>query len=198
LPGLDSLGSAQGYGLTLQQGGAALRALGLAGRLEGVGISSTAHYSYSPDGSLLGCYGRRVRQERQQEQRRKADGASANSNGGEKRCRVQVGGDGRANCHVPRQALRLLLHEALLPDTVRWGHRLTRYRSRAGRLLLDFDASGGDAAAQRTYECDVLVGADGIFSAVRAQKLGQGPGSLRYGGCKPSVPGQLGQAGCRS
>ena len=41
------------YGFTLQQGAAALRQLGI----EPVGISSTAHYSFDPQGAVLGCYG---------------------------------------------------------------------------------------------------------------------------------------------
>ena len=82
----------------------------------------------------------------------------------------------------------MLLHRELLPGTVKWGHRLSRYvemqgdddedgggaRGGGGRVRLEFD--GGQPPA----ECGVLVGGDGIFSAVRRQKLGEGRDTLRY------------------
>ena len=45
---------AQGYGLTMQQGGRALAALGV----ELSGVSSAAHFSFLPSGQLLGAFGR--------------------------------------------------------------------------------------------------------------------------------------------
>ena len=45
---------AQGYGLTMQQGATALRQLGL----PNAGCFSVAHYTFLPDGAVLGGYGR--------------------------------------------------------------------------------------------------------------------------------------------
>ena len=79
--------ASQGYGLTMQQGGAALKQLGLDMKPVCVcmyvcmhvcsdrccrlprpicmcrqdSISSTAHFSFTPNGRVIGCYGRRLR-----------------------------------------------------------------------------------------------------------------------------------------
>eukprot|EP00041_Stephanoeca_diplocostata_P005402 m.61638 g.61638 ORF g.61638 m.61638 type:complete len:177 (-) comp15762_c0_seq16:1392-1922(-) len=64
------------------------------------GIVSTSHFSFSPQGVLVGCYGHDMYDQRTNTKVRK-------------RC--------KHNMHVPRQLLRLRLLRALLPDTVRWG-----------------------------------------------------------------------------
>ena len=71
----------------------------------------------------------------------------------------------RQNAHIPRERLRQLLHERLHPGTVRWGRKFVRYHEHGdGAIQLVFD----DGTSEY---CDVLVGADGIFSAVRKQRL---------------------------
>lgn len=49
----------QGYGLTMQQGIKVLNALKI--DMENVGVSSSCHFSFLPDGENIGCYGRDVR-----------------------------------------------------------------------------------------------------------------------------------------
>ncbi len=46
----------QGYGLTMQQGVAALQQLAVDVNCESV--SSDVHYSFDPSGHVIGCYGR--------------------------------------------------------------------------------------------------------------------------------------------
>ena len=91
------------------EGANALRDLGLPNR----GVFSVAHHSFLPDGTLLGSYGRAVHE----------------------KTRVQLGdGKGvgqRRNAHVPRQALRQLLLDALPEGTVAWGKRLARLEDAA-------------------------------------------------------------------
>lgn len=68
--------------------------------------------------------------------------------------------DGRPE--IDRTALRDLLLDALGPDAVAWGHRLVAATPReGGGFLLTFDDG-------RRAECDILVGADGARSVVRA------------------------------
>lgn len=44
------------YGLTMQQGATALQQLGV----QVQGLLSTSHYSFTPSGEVLGCYGRSI------------------------------------------------------------------------------------------------------------------------------------------
>jgi salicylate hydroxylase len=109
--------------------------------------------------------------------------------------------DGGRNVHLPRQALRRALLERLAPGTVRWGRRLERYveheaaargtedgTAEAGTTQQAAAAEDGTAAADPPHSplppvelifegggratADLLVGADGIFSNIRRQKLG--------------------------
>jgi 2-polyprenyl-6-methoxyphenol hydroxylase-like FAD-dependent oxidoreductase len=153
---------AQGYGLTMQQGATALMHLGIPNE----GVFSHTHRSFLPDGTLLGEYGRAVH-ETTREQQGNGKGAAQ-----------------RRNAHIPRQALRGRLLSALLPGTVRWGKAISRFDSDAGGVTLHF--SDGSAPERAS----VLVGADGIWSTIRAQLLGHAP--LRYLG----VVLILGRAAC--
>ena len=166
----------QGYGLTMQKysGGAALGALGLA--LEGVG--SNANVSLDASGRELGRYGHSTLDRVADE---KEGGGAASSDGGR-------------NVHLPRQALRRALLARLAPGTAVWGAKLERYEET--RDVADgSDVGGGETQSSSsssseadvrsapgvslTFEdgttrgpFDLLVGADGIFSRVRRQKMG--------------------------
>jgi 2-polyprenyl-6-methoxyphenol hydroxylase-like FAD-dependent oxidoreductase len=141
----------QGYGLTLQQGNAALSALGI--RPSPV-LTSSSHTSYTPDGSVLGAYGREVRER------------GAAEPGSER---------GKHNFHWPRQALRAALLRGLAPGTVTWGARFESYSEGRPEEGVQLTFAGG-----HTMKTSVLVGADGIRSAVRRQKLAVDPAPLRY------------------
>ena len=149
----------QGYGLTMQKysGGAALRSLGL--RLRGVG--SDAHVSLASNGRVLGRYGHSERV-----------GASANvdADDGEQGAVAEAKSDEKRNVHMPRQKLRQSLLEALNPGTVEWNKKFDRYEQAPGsdEVVVYFEDGSSSTV-------DVVVGADGIFSRVRAQKLGDDP-----------------------
>ena len=83
------------------------------------------------------------------------------------------------------QALRELLLGGLAEGTVQWGSRLQAYAEDAHGVTLRF-AGGGEARAA------VLVGCDGIWSAVRGQRLAGADDALRYMG----VVVLLGRAPC--
>jgi 2-polyprenyl-6-methoxyphenol hydroxylase-like FAD-dependent oxidoreductase len=182
----------QGYGLTMQQGAHALAQLGIRAR----GISSSSHVSFRPDGHVIGCYGRALyrissneafaeKGEEAAEPRATASEHTVDAGNSEKAPRRPKG---RYNIHLPRQRLRALLVDALLPGTILWG-----------TTLLDFDeiaddAAGGGCVRARLSDgterlCAVLVGADGIHSVVRgmaSRKLAADaaePPGLCYLGC---------------
>ncbi|MEZ5946234.1 MAG: FAD-dependent monooxygenase [Hyphomonas sp.] len=70
--------------------------------------------------------------------------------------------------HIHRADLIEALREELLaraPDALRLGHKLDRNEQKGDRIIAHF--AGG-----QTIDADLIVGADGIHSAVRAQMLG--------------------------
>lgn len=193
----------QGYGLTMQQGARALRALGFftlidddgkeesdklvneSEKEQGVkttkfGIHSTRHVVHKPDGTVVGEWGMKVW------------GGRFEKNG-KKHAK-------RQNAHISRQNLRSLLMEMLRPDTIQWGYKFIGYSEADGRSHLDDDVSSGSSTLELkfrrrglngvhkddqdvTTNATVLVGCDGLRSAVRAQKLGSDIAPLRYLDC---------------
>ena len=145
---------AQGYGLTMQQGAHALRRLGL----ENSGVFSVAHRSFLPDGTAIGGYGRALH----------ASTRDALGNG--------RGDAQRRNAHIPRQALRKSLVDALRPGTIAWGRALRSFDADADgggvTLHLDDTSAAPGAPPPPPERAALLVGADGIYSAVRTQLLG--------------------------
>ncbi|WP_041521876.1 FAD-dependent monooxygenase [Gilvimarinus agarilyticus] len=146
----------QGYGLTLQQASKAIAGLGLFDLKDGV--VSTRHLVHTTNGKVLGEWGVR---------KWNAENASA--------------GTKRTNVHIARQYLRLaLLDELGGRDAVRWGHRLIGFKeSEDGSVDLNFQVRGTVEHAK----ADLVVGADGIRSAVRQLLIGEDVTPLRYLGC---------------
>ena len=168
----------QGYGLTMQQGARALRALGffeefsdngVAHAESKFGIHSTRHAVHTPDGTLIGEWGLRVW------------GGRYEKNG---RSHAT-----RQNAHISRQGLRKLLMDMLRPDTVRWGHKFIGYEHGNElplKLKFSHRSRGTDGkikCSEKEVSTSVLVGSDGIRSAVRMCKLGEEIAPLRYLGC---------------
>ena len=146
----------QGYGLTLQQASKAIEGLGIFSLEKGV--VSTRHLVHTTEGKIIGEWGVRkwVRQ---------TDKTSAK----------------RSNVHIARQSLRLALLKQLGPgNTVQWGHQLLDFTKEAdGGLALHFLAHGKTKKAK----ADLIVGADGIRSAVRKLLIGETIAPLRYLDC---------------
>jgi salicylate hydroxylase len=186
----------QGYGLTIQQGMHALSQLGLTA----YGISSTAHFSISPDGTMLGCYGRALTKDTLENED----------------ITFSTNAEIRHNIHLPRQRLRALLLNALPPETVKWGVTVDDFEEieieNKERINMDHphlhteegeEGGGGGGGGRRgggekrekkdnykdnnviqknqgyvrlklstneMLDCAVLVGADGIFSNIRKLK----------------------------
>ena len=148
----------QGYGLTLQQASKAIEGLGIFSLNEG--IVSTRHLVHTPEGKIVAEWGGRKWLESHAEELPKLK---------------------RTNVHIARQSLRLaLLKQLHEQETVQWGHQLVDYQDVEGeRVNLTFQADGKTKSAQ----ADLVVGADGIRSAVRRLLLGEETLPLQYLGC---------------
>lgn len=153
----DSFDSrSQGYGLTLQQASNAIRGLGISSLEEG--IISTRHVVHTTDGKIIGEWGIRKWGE--------ADARKPPK---------------RTNVHIARQSLRRALLQQLEFDgkkRIQWGHQLVGFKEDNGvELTLQVDSQRKKAKA------DLIVGADGIRSAVRSQLIGEETSPLQYLGC---------------
>lgn len=146
----------QGYGLTLQQASKAIEGLGLFSLTEGV--ISTRHVVHTTDGKIIGEWGKRKWLE--------ADA---------------IRFPRRTNMHIARQSLRSALLEQLGGhDAVQWGHQLVEYKESEDETVnLCFQVDGQIKSAK----ADLVVGADGIRSAVRQLLMGDDVYPLRYLGC---------------
>ena len=149
----------QGYGLTMQQGARALKGLGFDYAKEDsnqFGIQSKKHVVHKSDGTVVGEWGLRVWG------RKKAQDAN------------------RQNAHISRQELRRLLMRKVNPENIIWNHKLKSYTETCDKVDLKFTTLNGDEVNKTT---SLLVGADGIRSVVRRNKIGEEESPLRYLGC---------------
>ena len=150
----------QGYGLTLQQARKTLENFGIF-NLEN-GIISNHHVVHDPDGNIVGQWGMR-------KWLGKVDKFTTQNN-------IQ-----KSNIHIARQNLRLQLLQQLGGENkVRWNHQFTGYKKDSdGKLQLHFL----DNNIPKSYHTDLLIGADGIRSAVRNTIIPEEKFPLRYLGC---------------
>lgn len=146
----------QGYGLTLQQASKAIKGLGILSLKEGV--NSTRHLVHTIEGKVIGEWGMRK---------------SINTN-------TKLVPK-RTNIHIARQSLRYALIEQMGgQDSIIWGHQLLDFKeSDTGGVDLTFQVDG----KIKTAKADLVVGADGIRSAVRKILFGDEVAPLRYLGC---------------
>nr|WP_228011986.1 NAD(P)/FAD-dependent oxidoreductase [Flavobacterium hungaricum] len=146
----------QGYGLTLQQASKAIAGFGIFSLTEGV--VSTRHLVHNTEGKIIGEWG--VRKWIHSEERTAPK---------------------RSNIHIARQSLRSALLEQLGGATaVQWGHQLIDFKEADDKTIdLNFQVNGEIKHAK----ADLVVGADGIRSAVRKLLIGEENTPLRYLGC---------------
>jgi 2-polyprenyl-6-methoxyphenol hydroxylase-like FAD-dependent oxidoreductase len=145
----------QGYGLTLQQATKVIQKLGI-GSLED-GVVSTRHVVHTTEGKVIGEWGMRK------------------WNHSETKTSPR-----RTNIHIARQSLRLaLLRQLGERDMVQWGHQLVNIKECEEGVELSFQVNG----EIKSTKADLVVGADGIRSAVRKLMIGEDVTPLRYLGC---------------
>lgn len=150
----------QGYGLTLQQARKTLENFGIF-NLEN-GIISNHHVVHAPDGKIVGQWGMR-------KWLGTVDKFTTQNN-------IQ-----KSNIHIARQNLRLqLLKQLGGEDKVNWNHQFVDYKKDSnGKLQLHFLEN----KVSKFYAADLLVGADGIRSAVRNNIIPEEKSPLRYLDC---------------
>ena len=144
----------QGYGLTLQQASKAIEGFGIFSLNEGV--VSTRHLVHTPDGNVVGEWGLRKWLPSAQKTAPK-----------------------RTNVHIARQSLRLALLEQLGGQSVEWGHQLVDFKQDGQAIDLHFEVGG----KIKNTKADLVVGADGIRSAVRNLLIEDEISPLRYLDC---------------
>lgn len=145
----------QGYGLTLQQATKAIEALGISSLEKG--IISTRHVVHTTEGKIVGEWGmRKWLQSNEKTSPR------------------------RTNMHIARQSLRLAILEQLDERyEVQWGHQLIDIKENEDGINLSFQVNG----EIKNAKADLVVGADGIRSAVRSLLIGEDSSPLRYLDC---------------
>lgn len=147
----------QGYGLTLQQASKEMKKFGITTLDQG--IVSTLHLAHSSSGEVIGKWGLRNLSEQEKIAERNKNRST--------------------NIHIARQSLRLALLDQLGGEkNIIWNHRLKGF-STNDKIELTFDVDG----KEQLYQADILVGADGIRSAVRQQLIPENTNPLRYLGC---------------
>jgi salicylate hydroxylase len=147
----------QGYGLTLQQASRSMIGFGISS-LRG-GIVSTKHVVHNTDGKILGEWGTRKWVPAE----------------GEKIKPLK-----RTNIHIARQSLRqALVNQLGENNNIEWDHQLIDYKDNDDGVELNFKVNG----ELKTHKADLIVGADGIYSQVRRQLIGEENTPLQYLGC---------------
>jgi 2-polyprenyl-6-methoxyphenol hydroxylase-like FAD-dependent oxidoreductase len=145
----------QGYGLTLQQASKAMEGFGIFNLKDG--IVSSRHLVHTTDGTVIAEWGNRKWMQNE-----------------------AVKSPKRTNIHIARQALRSALLEQLGNHGINWGHQLTGIDDAENQnIRLDFLVDG----KTKTTTADLVVGADGIRSAVRKLVIGDKKAPLRYLDC---------------
>jgi len=146
----------QGYGLTLQQASKVIDGFGISNLEQGV--VSTRHLVHTPNGNVVAEWGMRKWMENSTKASPK-----------------------KTNIHIARQALRSAFIQQLGgSDKVQWGHHLIDFNeNNDGQFDLSFQVNG----ESKTAKADLIVGADGIRSAVRHLLIGEEISPLRYLDC---------------
>ncbi|TDX86153.1 FAD-dependent monooxygenase [Epilithonimonas xixisoli] len=146
----------QGYGLTLQQASKVIDGFGISNLEQGV--VSTRHLVHTTDGKVVAEWGMRKWMENSTKASPK-----------------------KTNIHIARQSLRSAFIEQLGGnDKIKWGYQLIDFNeNNDGKIDLNFQINN----ELKTEKADLIVGADGIRSAVRNILINDDHSPLRYLGC---------------
>eukprot|EP00605_Chrysophyceae_sp_TOSAG23-4_P002972 GSChrysophyteH1.ASY1.ANO1.3274.1 assembled CDS len=164
----------QGYGLTLTNNPKGpLAKLGLLQECVNADCASHCHWVFNPKGEIIGYYGRCFNPI--SDYSSSEDMSNRSTNDG---CNSAT----RGNLRVPRQVLRKMLLSKLRPNTVEWGMSLLSYEETESEIIAIFErthptdpsspatppsATPRKTQTQETIHFDLLIGSDGLRSAVR-------------------------------
>lgn len=174
----------------MQQGGPALKALGLGDLLQTIGTVSTNHSSFRWDGARLGTYGLTKRMPVEEggavsiacnikpDQNGKGSGKEEKD---AKTMEVLLKARDRHNVHVPRQKLREIMMQKIDPLSIQWSKKLRAIEfigaiaEHVDNGTATTDNTGSESFVRVHFEdgtsseVSALVGADGIYSTVRSR-----------------------------
>ena len=176
----------------MQQGGPALRALGLGDLLQTIGTVSTNHSSFRWDGARLGTYGLTKRMpsvpsvvltnKKSKDPFRAVSEDLPVDSTEESSREVLLKARDRHNVHVPRQKLREILMQKIDPTNVQWNKKLRsievineKEKANAGFDIANETHSESGNFVRVSFEdgssaeVSALIGADGIYSTVRSR-----------------------------
>ena len=139
----------QGYGLTMQQGGMALKSLKIDDAIRKVDTQNDVHYVFEPSGKLTSAFGGALYDHTRDDNTIRSAKATGE---------VQKK---RYNLHLPRQKLRELLMEDVSID---WSHQYLSHKIDGDNVIAIMQTETGETIE---VHCKALVGADGINSKVR-------------------------------
>ena len=192
----------QGYGLTLTNNPKGpLADLDLLEECIATDCPSNAHWVFTPQGNILGYYGRSFKSKVHVNDKDSSTVSGAESSGINctTRQNQELPLEGRANLRIPRQNLRKMMLKRLKPGTVRWGMKLLDYTENSEGVRATFQScnsphllpihSEADTPSTTSVRnghrestsnieeisADILVGADGVRSIVRqlrSKKIG--------------------------
>lgn len=149
----------QGYALTMQQGGVALKELGLTQDIIEFGTISLSHHSYDWKGNSIGAYGAHLTAKRthtaepEREDESFYEGSTIRT---------------RHNVHIPRQKLRELMISKIPGESIQWNKKFSGMElissSPSDDVISPINLKFQDNSE---YQVAMVIGADGIFSNVR-------------------------------
>lgn len=175
----------QGYGLTLTNSiSGPLAKLGLLDQCIEKNCPSHSHFTFGPDGEILGYYGRAITNAI-----KKNDITPSPS--------IEVAdskefGGSRGNLRIPRQELRQMMLKLLSKSAMHWGFRFIDFcEDSTDFITTTFEVARSEENSTATesvvkVKSRILIGADGIRSPVRQRRdqllSFQGHSPLRYVG----------------
>ena len=146
----------QGYGLTLVNNPKGpLATLKLLDQCIAEDCPSNAHWLFRPEGTILGYYGRSFKPSLSTTASASSVSAAVSSSSNSV-LDGKSGGivEGRGNLRIPRQNLRKMMLDKLLPGTVQWGMKIVDYDELDDRVVVKFQSSSSSLSAAVTDKAD--------------------------------------------
>ena len=167
----------QGYGMTLQAF-QPLQELGIYDEVRQADTASLEHWTFTPDGNILGYFGRNLGMVHPSTIINSETNTNDTTVSTASIIPTNVGvSTERGNIRIPREILRCILLSHLKPNTVQWGYKLLQFIECPNNTVkCTFEMNTSPSSSSSSTESSsnsieingsLLVGADGIHSNVR-------------------------------